>query len=351
MAFPGGGPGSAYDIGGASIALNAGIHVENNNGVPLDHTVNILLLLNSNQTFTVHNPGGSFYLGAIDLNGKELTFNIGASSGTEVQGVIGGAGGLIKTNDGTLVLAGNNTYSGSTALDRGTLQINGSQPASAVVLGAGTLKGSGTVGTLTSVGSGGPGSIVVSPGGSPGTLTCSNVALNSSTALALELNGTAPGFGYDRIAVNGSVSLGDAGLSLTLGFTPAVGNTFTLISNDGADAVGGTFSGLPEGTIFTNSGALFQITYAGGDGNDVVLARVSPPAQLTGIAAQLNGVTQIQGIGLSNLAYTIQAATSLNPLNVWSNLGQATANSNGLFTFTDTNAPLFPTRFYRALSP
>ena len=45
LAFPGGGPGSAYDIGGASIALNAGIHVENNNGVPLDHTVHILLQL------------------------------------------------------------------------------------------------------------------------------------------------------------------------------------------------------------------------------------------------------------------------------------------------------------------
>jgi len=115
--------------------------------------------------------------------------------------------------------------------------------------------------------------------------------------------------------------------------------------------VGGTFNGLPEGTFFTNGGAPFRISYAGGDGNDVVLARVNPPAQLTGLSALSNSVTQIQGLGLSNLAYTIQAATNLSPVIVWSNLGLTIANSNGLFTFTDTNAPLFPMRFYRALSP
>jgi hypothetical protein len=28
-----------------------------------------------------------------------------------------------------------------------------------------------------------------------------------------------------------------------------------------------------------------------------------------------------------------------------------TANSNGIFSFTDTNAPLFPARFYRVVWP
>jgi hypothetical protein len=36
---------------------------------------------------------------------------------------------------------------------------------------------------------------------------------------------------------------------------------------------------------------------------------------------------------------------------VWSNLGTALATNGGVFSFTDTNAPLFPIRFYRALSP
>ena len=117
------------------------------------------------------------------------------------------------------------------------------------------------------------------------------------------------------------------------------------------DAVSGTFGGLPEGKVFTNSGAIFQISYTGGSGNDVVLYRVNPPAQLSAITALTNGVKQIQGLGLSNLTYTIQAATNLNPVVQWFNLGSTPADGSGQFSFTDTNAPLFPMRFYRAQSP
>jgi hypothetical protein len=103
--------------------------------------------------------------------------------------------------------------------------------------------------------------------------------------------------------------------------------------------------------VFTNSGALFSISYTGGDGNDVVLYRGYPPARLTGITALPDGAKQIQGVGVSNLTYTIQAATDLQPVIQWSNLGAPVANSSGVFSFTDTNAPLLPMRFYRALSP
>src|SRR5207253_2792588 len=52
----------------------------------------------------------------------------------------------------------------------------------------------------------------------------------------------------------------------------------TIINNDLADATG-TFSGLPEGKVFSaTTGSFtgtFQITYQGGDGNDVVLRAVS----------------------------------------------------------------------------
>ena len=62
------------------------------------------------------------------------------------------------------------------------------------------------------------------------------------------------------------------------------------VLKDGADSIGGMFSGLPEGQIFSvTSGSFsanFQITYQGGDGNDVVLTVVHPP---TGITATLAG--------------------------------------------------------------
>jgi hypothetical protein len=56
-----------------------------------------------------------------------------------------------------------------------------------------------------------------------------------------------------------------------------VGTIYTLIANDGTDAVVGTFAGLPEGKIFTANGQLWQISYVGGDGNDVTLQAVPRP--------------------------------------------------------------------------
>jgi len=59
---------------------------------------------------------------------------------------------------------------------------------------------------------------------------------------------------------------------------------------------------------------------------------------------------QVEG-GLSNFSYSIQAATSLNPLVQWSNLGAAIADTTGQCSFIDTNARLFSQRFYRIQSP
>jgi hypothetical protein len=45
-----------------------------------------------------------------------------------------------------------------------------------------------------------------------------------------------------------------------------------IVKNDGVGAVTGTFAGLPEGsTVFPANGRAVRITYAGGDGNDIVL--------------------------------------------------------------------------------
>lgn len=70
----------------------------------------------------------------------------------------------------------------------------------------------------------------------------------------------------------GHVSLGNATLSLTLGFAPSVGTSFNIINNDFTDAVSGTFAGLSEGATITAGGDLLKVSYVGGDGNDVVLS-------------------------------------------------------------------------------
>jgi hypothetical protein len=59
--------------------------------------------------------------------------------------------------------------------------------------------------------------------------------------------------------------------------SPCWPDRFTIIDNRGSDPVFGTFLGLPERAVFTNGTIAFEITYLGGDGNDVVLARLAPP--------------------------------------------------------------------------
>jgi hypothetical protein len=64
-------------------------------------------------------------------------------------------------------------------------------------------------------------------------------------------------------------------LSLTL---VATRTSFTIIDNDAADAVTGTFLGLAEGASITVDSYVFTISYVGGDGNDVVLTTKTAPA-------------------------------------------------------------------------
>ena len=57
---------------------------------------------------------------------------------------------------------------------------------------------------------------------------------------------------------------------------------------------------------------------------------------------------QLQFFGTPGQSYIFQATT--NFLN-WTNLGYSLADTNGLFEFLDTNAPLFLYRFYRHSPP
>lgn len=219
---------------------------------------------------TLGSTGGSNTVtGPILLSVSNATVRTLPGGPLTLAGTISGTGGFSKIASDVLRLTANNTYSGTTALSAGTLLVNGNQPASPIVFGGGTLGGTGTVGTITPSG---PFGRLLAPGVSPGILTCSNLTLDVLSAFAVEVNGTTPGTGYDQLEVHGTVSLGNALLSISNTIGVVAGQSFTIINNDGADPVAGTFSGLPEGAVLTTVGAnQLRITYAGGTGNDVVL--------------------------------------------------------------------------------
>jgi autotransporter-associated beta strand protein len=271
---------------------------------------------------------------------------VGGGSALALSGAISGPGELLKVGSGKLTLSGNNIYNNETHVNAGTLLVNGVQPLSSVIVSNSTLGGTGTVGTIVVITNG-----TVSPGASPGILNSSNVTFNPLTHFAVELNGTNQVSDYDQLNVTGSVTL-DGTLTGSVGFIPDIGSTFTIINNDGTDAIQGGFQGLGEGAIFSLGGFQFQISYQGGIGsNDVVLTHLAaPPSQISSLVTVTNGFEQLLGAGLSNLIYVIQANTNLATTN-WLTIGNVQANSNGVFSFTDTSAPSFPMRFYRVLSP
>jgi autotransporter-associated beta strand protein len=195
------------------------------------------------------------------------------SAGT-IDSIIGGDGGLTKSGAGTVILTSANTYGGATTVAAGTLRVNGTQTASAItVQSSATLQGNGTVGVV-SVQAG----ATLAPGASPGILDTGNVTFAAGSTLAIELNGTTVDTQYDQLNVTGTVNLGGATLNVTLGFAPAIGTTFTIVNNDGSDAVNGTFAGLLEASMFAAGGQQFRINYAAGDGNDVVLTTLTAPS-------------------------------------------------------------------------
>ena len=232
---------------------------------------------------------------------------------TSFGGVISGSGGFNLVG-GVLNLTGPNTYTGTTAIQGGTLLVNGSQPKSTVNITGGVLGGNGTVGNI--VGAGG----TVSPGSSPGTLTCSNVSATVTTFYNFELRGPAPGADYDQLNVRGTVNLTNAALSLAPNFLApvAVGQQFILINNDGVDPVAGVFNGYPAGTSINFNGYNLVISYNGGDGNDVMLTLTSVPASVTGstvVAGNGNGVIEASECNLIYLAITNAAGVPLTGVN------------------------------------
>lgn len=206
----------------------------------------------------------------------------GNNTSTTFAGGIGGVGftGLVKTGNGTMILAGDSTYTGKTLVQGGKLLVNGHQSSSPVwVSNSALLGGSGTVGSLAATNG------VISPGNSPGKLITGNLALNSSSIYTVEIAGATAGTGYDQLAVTGTVALGGAQLQVALNYGSVPGTEYVLIANDSSDAVQQTFAGLAEGAKFTVSGVLFQISYKGGDGNDVVLRHVNTPPSILSFSA------------------------------------------------------------------
>jgi len=232
----------------------------------------------------------------LDLGARTLTLD--ASGGSiSLVGKITGTGNLVKAGTGKvniLTTPGAGGFSGGLTIPSGEVNAVGSL--GNITLTGGTLKGTGTVGDVT-MSSG-----TIAPGSSPGCLSTGDLAFTGGS-YDVELGGKlVSSCEYDNMVAIGTVNLGSnttLNLSLVNGFSPAVNDSFSVILNDGDDAVTGTFKGLADGAKFTLGSYTYQINYDGGTGNDVVLLVTgTPSAPDTGVGSLVTSPLTTAGLAL-----------------------------------------------------
>jgi fibronectin-binding autotransporter adhesin len=284
----------SYTVTGNALTLTSGIDaVMTGNGG--DHSVETSITLGAATTFkttgsnTLHVGGGATDDGVgagsppkttLDLAGNNLTLD--ASGGTiSLSGDIKGAGNITVTGNGKVVnyskpVSGGG-YNPTVTVGTGVYTVN-SSTGDNISLSGGTLKGTGTVGSVTMA------SGTVAPGASPGVLNTGPLTYTGGT-FDVELGGTGAGQ-FDQTNVTGTVNLGTATnltITLTGGYEPAINDAFIIVNNNGTDAVEGNFNGLADGDKIYGA-YTYQINYNGGDGNDVVLLVTgNPGAPDTGV--------------------------------------------------------------------
>jgi autotransporter-associated beta strand protein/autotransporter passenger strand-loop-strand repeat protein len=194
--------------------------------------------------------------GAGEVFNKAGILTVNKSSGTDVfSGVISGGTGLTKSGAGNLRLSGINTYSNTTTVNAGVLEVaSGGSIASSsatvnsggtldvdgtagavMVNNGGILMGSGTVSALT-IASGG----TLAVGNSPGTLTASSATWNGGGTYEWEISDFlgSTGTNWDFLNITGGLTI-----------SASVGNKFiidviSLLAANNTDGDASNFNAL-----------------------------------------------------------------------------------------------------------
>lgn len=228
-----------------------------------------------------------------------LTLACASSGNLTLSNTLSGVGPITisSTGSGKVIFGGINTHTGTTTVSQGTLQLDGSMPAAAVLsVGvAGLLTGSGTGSGTATIGG------TLSPGATTGVLSLGSLVLSStSTSLIDLLAAGTRGTDYDGVTILNGAGLTYGGtMSLSFGggilpdnttfnvfnFTGATTGSFAQIVSTGyyagtwTDNLDGTFSLLKDAQTLTFS----QATGA------VNVMAVPEPAALGLVAAAVGG--------------------------------------------------------------
>ena len=151
--------------------------------------------------------------GSVKLGGGTIV--IANTEDNIFDGVISGAGSLVKTGTGALTLSGSNTFTTATAVSNGTLVLSGALASPVTVAGGATLGGAGTI--------------------------TGDLVLDADATLASRLPGPALSV-QGNLALDGTLDVTDAG-----GFGTG---TYTVVTYTGALTDNGLAVGAASDPVF-----------------------------------------------------------------------------------------------------
>lgn len=236
-------------------------------------TLNNPLTTPSTSTLTV-NAGGTLVNNSSFRNASTFTNNGTVQNSASFWNNSSGT----ATNNGTFVnQATGDFYNRLFFVNNGVFIDNGTMGNEFVVNNNGTIKGEGVI-TNDNIFNNNTGSFIA-PGQSTGTLTgtlTSRPDLGNGTYIC-EIDGTSAG-DFDVFAITTGTNLTSASLQVVWGFTPAIGNSFTILT---ANSLTGTFASVHIPPV---SGRSFAVQYT--TTSVIIVVSASFPVELTDFSAK-----------------------------------------------------------------
>ena len=347
-----------------SVTLSTPYYLMNSGGITVQagsgaHTLAANVMLGVNQTwgnvssnaFTV--TGSISGANSLTIVGAYRLYNPGVY--TPSNNTVYATYTTVKTDyvgNGTIVLAGNNTYRGGTTVSSGTLVVTGQSGTNSgtgtgavSVLAGGILSGNGCIaGSVTVANSS---NALLYPninGGGSLTLASSLTFSGSSAGVRFNLSSNSAADNDEVVLENGTLACG--GAQITIRSAGGLSTSDYALFNAGpSGTISGSFNPIPlwSGTPPQGASQYRVQTF----GNTVVLHYLPPPP--AEISLSSSNLVTLRFFGLPTNTYVVQMTTNL--AGPWRTVSTNEAGVDGAWTFQDSSVLKNPQGFYRVVAP